>query len=265
MRNLWNLLVQYHIALVFVIFQGIALTWFVGSHGYPRGKWVQRSLEWQGEWDQRMSQWNRLTELDDLNRELLTENATLRAELHSARGDAIQNTYQGAEVIRSTWNSTTNQFVLNRGTVHGVKPGQGLLQNNRVVGRVIEASENYALALPIINSNMEWSVRIGSTGPVARLVWKGVDVTRAVVYDVPRSAIISAGDSVLSSGFQGCFPSGLLVGSVADEAPEFDGQFLNVPVDLAADFRAIRYVQIAATPGQPEIDALTNGIGQPSP
>ena len=258
MRNLWNLLVQYHIALVFVIFQCIALTWFVGSHGYSRGKWVQRSLEWQGKWDQRISQWNRLTELDDLNRELLAENATLRAELHSARGDAIQSTYQGAEVIRSTWNGTNNQMVLNKGTAHGVKPGNGLLQNNHVVGRVMEASENYALALPLINSSIEWSVRIGRSGPVARLVWEGGDVTRATVYDVPRSAPFSPGDSVLSSGFQGYFPSGFLVGSIADEAPEFDGQFLNVPITLAADFRAIRYVQIAAPSGESEINGLTH-------
>ena len=265
MRNLWNLLVQYHIALVFVIFQGIALTWFVGSHGYSRGKWVQRSLEWQGKWDQRISQWNRLTELDGLNRELLAENATLRAELHSARGDAIHSTYHGAEVIRSTWNSTSNQMVLNKGTTHGVKPGNGLLQNNRVVGRVVEASENYALALPLINSSIEWSVRIGSSGPVARLVWEGGDVTRATVYDVPRSAPFSPGDSVLSSGFQGYFPAGLLVGSIADEAPEFDGQFLNVPITLAADFRAIRYVQIAAPLGESEINGLSHSDSQQSP
>ena len=265
MRNLWNLLVQYHIALVFMVFQGIALTWFVGSHGYPRGKWVQRSLEWQGTWDQRMSQLDRLTELDDLNRELLAENATLRAELHSAREDAIQSSYQGAEVIRSTWNSTSNQLVLNKGTAQGVKPGQGLLQNDRVVGRVVEASANYALALPLINHSIEWSVRIGSTGPVARLAWEGGDVTRAMVYDVPRSATFGAGDSILSSGFQGYFPSGLLIGTVADEAPEFDGQFLNVPVDLAADFRSIRYVQIASPQGQSEIQGLTNTNGQQSP
>jgi len=265
MRNLWNLLVQYHIALVFVIFQGIALTWFVGSHGYPRGKWVQRSLEWQGEWDQRISKWDRLTELDDLNRELLAENATLRAELHSARGDAIQSNYQGAEVIRSTWNGASNPFVLNKGTAQGVKPGLGLLQNNRVVGRVVEVSENYALALPLINKSMEWSVRIGPTGPVARLVWEGGDVTRAMVYDVPLSASFAPGDSVVSSGFQGYFPSGLLIGKVADETPEFDGQFLTVPVTLAADFRAIRYVEIATVQGRMELDSLANSNGQQAP
>ncbi|MGB2384596.1 MAG: rod shape-determining protein MreC, partial [Flavobacteriales bacterium] len=71
--------------------------------------------------------------------------------------------------------------------------------------------------------------------------------------------------SVLSSGFQGYFPAGLLVGSIADEAPEFDGQFLNVPITLAADFRAIRYVQIAAPSGEAEINGLTHSDSQQSP
>ncbi len=265
MRNLWNLLVRYHIAVVFVILQGIALTWFIGSHGYPRGRWVQLSLEWQGEWNQRLSQWQRLSDLDDLNRELLAENAVLRADLHSARGDAIQSAYQGAEVIRCTWKSTSNQIILNKGTKHGVRTGQGILQANRIVGRVIEASENYALALPLINSSIEWSVRIGATGPVARLVWEGGDVSRAMIYDVPRSTLISPGDSILSSGFQGYFSPGLLVGSVANEAPLFDGQFLNVPIRLAVDFRAIRYVQITAIQGQAEIDTLSNRRGHNAP
>ena len=168
-------------------------------------------------------------------------------------------------MIRSTWNSSSNQLVLNKGTAQGVKPGQGLMQNNHVVGRVVEASANYALALPLINPSIEWSVRIGTSGPVARLVWDGGDVTRAMVYDVPRSATFGAGDSILSSGFQGYFPSGLLMGTVADETPEFDGQFLNVPVTLAADFRSIRYVQIASPQGKSEIENLTNTNGHQSP
>ena len=90
-------------------------------------------------------------------------------------------------------------------------------------------------------------------------------MTRATVYDVPRSATFSPGDSVLSSGFQGYFPAGLLVGNIADEAPEFDGQFLNVPITLAADFRSIRYVQIAAPIGESEINDLIHSDNQQSP
>ena len=73
MRNLWNLITQYHIALVFFALQALALGWFVSSHGYPRGKWVKQSLAWQGAWNQKLGQWSRLTELD-----ALTENCSLK-------------------------------------------------------------------------------------------------------------------------------------------------------------------------------------------
>jgi rod shape-determining protein MreC len=265
MRNLWNLIVQYHVALVFILFQGLALTWFISSHGYPRGKWVQRSLEWQGNWNQRLSQWDRLTELADLNRELLAENATLRAELFSAREGGAATTFAGAEVVRSTWSSSDNYFIINKGTRDGVTAGQGVLQNNNAIGRVVEASDRFALALPLINQSVEWSVRIGSNGPVARLAWEGGDATRAMLYDVPPSTVFAAGDSVVSSGFQGYFPAGLMVGTVGEEAPEFDGQFLNVPVQLAADFRTLRYVELATTGGRKEIESLLSTEGVPQP
>lgn len=256
MRNLWSLIVQYHVALVFILFQAVAISWFIGSHGYPRGKWVQRSLAWQGSWNQQLSQWDRRSELADLNQELLAENATLRAELHAARGEAPAASYRGAEVIRSTWNRGANYLIINQGLVDGVRPGQGLLRNNKAIGRVIEASEHFALALPLINQEVEWSVRIGASGPVARLIWEGGDVRRAVLYDVPRSAVFTAGDSVISSGFQGYFPPGLMVGRVAEEEADFDGQFLNVPVELATDFRTIRYVELASLQGRDEIRSL---------
>jgi rod shape-determining protein MreC len=256
MRNLWNLIVQHHVALVFILFQGLALTWFVSSHGYPRGKWVQESLEWQGNWNQRLSQWDRLTELADLNRELLAQNAILRAELSSAREGASPTTFTGAEVVRSTWSSNDNYFIINKGALDGVTPGQGVLQNNNAIGRIVEVSDHFALALPIINQSVEWSVRIGSSGPVVRLAWEGGDATRAMLYDVPRSAIFAAGDSVVSSGFQGYFSTGLMLGTVGEEVPNFDGQFLNVPVRLTADFRTLRYVELAKTGGRMDIQSL---------
>ena len=71
------------------------------------------------------------------------------------------------------------------------------------------------------------------------------------------------GDSVLSSGFQGYFPA-VARRQDADEALEFDGH-LNVRITLAADFRAIRYVQIAAPSGEAEINGLTHSDSQQSP
>ena len=56
-----------------------------------------------------------------------------------------------------------------------------------------------------------------------------------------------------------------MVGTVGQEAPEFDGQFLNVPVQLAADFRTLRYVELATTGGRKEIQSLLSTEGAPEP
>ena len=257
MRNPWNLITQYHIALVFFALQALALGWFVSSHGYPRGKWVQRSLAWQGAWNQQMGQWSRLVELDALNRELLAENAKLRSSMYRTENTGREISIHSAQVVRFTWTSSANHFILNQGSKNGLKPGMGVSQNGIALGRIIEASDHFSLALPIINQEVEWSARIGSAGPVSRLLWDAHDIGRAQLQDLPRSATFSPGDSVLTSGFQGYFPAGMLIGWIADETPEFDGQFLTIGIELAADFRSLNYVEAMSIMDWESIEALS--------
>ena len=265
MRNLWNLITQYHIALVFFALQALALGWFVSSHGYPRGKWVKQSLAWQGAWNQKLGQWSRLTELDALNRELLTENAQLRSLVYAQENEGRELSIYGAQVVRFTWTSSANHFILDKGAKNGRRSGMGVSQNGIAVGRIIETSDAFSLGLPIINQEVEWSARIGHSGPVARLVWNAPDISRAQLQDLPRSATFSPGDSIVTSGFQGYFPDGLLIGWISDETPEFDGQFLTVGINLAADFRALNYVETMSVVDWESIEALSQSTPDAGP
>ncbi|MFZ9055630.1 MAG: rod shape-determining protein MreC [Flavobacteriales bacterium] len=265
MRNLWNLIAQYHVALLFIVLQGVALSWFVSSHGYPRGKWVKRTMEWQGAWNQTRSQWLRLGDLDQLNQELLAENASLRAELFALENGNNRTQIGSAEVIRSTWTQAANFFVLNKGLKDGIAVGQGVLQGSYAAGKIIEVSESFALGLPLVNQEIEWSARINAAGPVGRLKWGGHAIDRATLLDIPINAQFSPGDAVLTSGFQGYFPPGMVMGHVAEEPAEFDGQFLSVPVVLAADFRSIRYVEISNMEDRNDLDAMSSHLNQEAP
>jgi len=265
MRNLWNLIAQYHVALLFIVLQGVALSWFVSSHGYPRGKWVKRTMEWQGSWNQTRSQWLRLADLDQLNQELLAENASLRAELFALENGDDRSQIGSAEVIRSTWTGTANYFVLNKGIADGIAVGQGVIQGSYAAGKIIEVSESYALGLPLVNQEIEWSARINAEGPVGRLIWDGHAINRGTLLDIPISAQFSPGDAVLTSGFQGYFPAGMVIGHVAEDPTEFDGQFLSVPVVLAADFRSMRYVEITDIEDRNDIEAMSSQLSPKAP
>jgi rod shape-determining protein MreC len=267
MRNLWNFIVQYQVILVFMLLQGLAMGWFVTSHGYPRGKWVRLALNWESAWQGRLAQWSHRTELSDQNIQLLEENARLRSTLgqSSSSPKGNRSKFIAAEVIRLTWVQDQNYFILNQGRDQGIRIGQGVTENGAAIGKIIETTNAYSIGIPLLHNRLDWSARIGQSGAIGRLKWNGVDATSGVLYDIPRSADLTPGDSVLTTGFQGVFPSDLLFGTVADEPPFFDGEFLNVPVNWSANFQSLRYVQLTETPDKALIDSLQSTANLSTP
>jgi rod shape-determining protein MreC len=61
---------------------------------------------------------------------------------------------------------------------------------------------------------------------------------------VDRSEDIKPGDTIVTSGMDGVFPRGLLVGQVGRVSQEGPGLFLNVEVKAAVDFRKLEQVLI---------------------
>jgi rod shape-determining protein MreC len=267
MRNLWNFIIQYQVILVFIVLQGLAMSWFVSSHGYPRGAWVRLALDCESAWQGQIYEWRNRAELSDQNFQLLEENARLRSSLGSPSSIQLakRSQFTAAEVIRATWTQNQNYFILDRGEEQGVHAGQGVITSGAALGKIIETTHAYSLGIPLIHNQIDWSARIGATGAIGRLKWDGGDRTAGMLFDIPRSAAFSPGDSVITTGFQGVFPPKLLFGIVADEEPFFDGEFLNVPVNWAVDFQSLRYVQLAETTDANQIDSLQNTFNLSTP
>ncbi len=268
MNNLWKLLVRHHLILIFLVCQGFALAWFFSSHGYPRGQWVRASLSVNSTWNGYISDMSQLTGLAHQNEQLLLENAQLRSDLLKSVGNKsvistdsqLRRAIIPAEVIRSSTHLSSNYLIINKGSDDGVLAGQGGLSAGFVIGKVVEASTNNALVLPLIHTDMEWSARLGKLGPVGRLLWDGQNPQLAYMEDVPRSMPIATGDTVFTSGFQGIFPPGLIFGFISSAPPEQDGEFQRIQLELGAPFRSLRYIHIVDNRASAEIDHLMNSI-----
>lgn len=262
MRNLWNLIIRYQVILVFATLQFLALRNYFSSRGYPRGQWIQSALTIEGAWQEKLAGWEHLKELDEMNRLLLAENADLRGRMMQKASDSMASAdpqVLPAEIIRSTWTRSHNFIVLDRGSEAGIISGSGVIADGNVVGRVVEVSNDFALALSLAHTSLEWSARVGRTGSVGRLIWDGRDIRSATLVDVPRLTPNEEGDSIFSTGFQGIFPPDLLFGTVSGEAI-FDGEFLNLPIQFATDFQRLRYVQVVSTSDNPQLDSLMETI-----
>src|SRR6266436_10196971 len=170
--------------------------------------------------------------------ELEVENQHLAQLL--ALKDALGTHAIAANVIGSDANGISRTLVLSSGSDIGLGPGMAVLANQGVVGKIIAVSPNASRVLLIDDHNSAldgFDQRSRARGIVAGLVDDGVILKYA-----DRSQDLRAGDTVVTSGLDGIFPRGLLVGAIQSVHREGPGLFLNVSIAPAVEFRRLEQV-----------------------
>jgi rod shape-determining protein MreC len=175
----------------------------------------------------------RMAELEAENRHL--------AELLELR-DVLGADAIAANVIGSDATGISHTLILGQGSASGLRPGMAVLSNQGVVGRIIESSPHASRVLLIDDHNSAldgFDQRSRARGIVAGMVDDGV-----IMKYVDRSRDIKAHDTVVTSGLDGIFPRGLLVGTVSGVHREGPGLFLVVQLAPAVSFRELEQVLV---------------------
>jgi rod shape-determining protein MreC len=186
--------------------------------------------------------------------ELETENRHL-SELLELR-DVLGLSAVAANVIGSDATGLSHTLILGSGESNGLRPGMAVLSNQGVVGKIIAVSPHASRVLLIDDHNSAldgFDQRSRARGIVAGLVDDGL-----ILKYTDRSEDIRAGDPVVTSGLDGIFPRGLLVGTIKYVHREGPGLFLNVSIAPAVEFRGLEQVLIVTQP-PPHIDDQIKG------
>ncbi len=197
----------------------------------------------------------RLAQLEAQQRrmvELETENRHL-ADLLELR-DALSTTAIAANVIGSDATGLSRTLMLSEGERQGLQRDMAVISTNGVVGKLISVSHDAARVLLISDHNSAldaFDQRSRARGIIAGIVEDGLTMKY-----VDRSEDIKSGDMIVTSGLDGIFPRGLLVGTVARVSREGPGLFLNVEVKAAVDFRELEQVMILTT--RPRVPPIQN-------
>ncbi|MDB5108605.1 MAG: rod shape-determining protein MreC [Candidatus Binatus sp.] len=184
----------------------------------------------------------RLAELEAENRHL--------SELLELK-DVLGLRAVAANVIGSDASGLSHTLILNSGTFNGLRPGMAVLSNSGVVGKIIAASPNASRVLLIDDHNSAldgFDQRSRARGIVAGLVDDGL-----ILKYVDRSQDIHSGDPIVTSGLDGIFPRGLLVGTIKSVHREGPGLFLSVAIAPAVEFRSLEQVMVV-TQAPPHLD-----------
>ncbi len=190
----------------------------------------------------------RIAEMEDKARQADTvgrENARLRELLNLK---ATHEDYELVDAYIIGWSSTDweNTFTINRGTNAGIHENMcAITANGEVVGLVTEAGANYAEVTTVLDSPLEISGTIstsGYNGMVSGGYIKGNETLLQMNY-LPSSAIISNKDQVVTSGST-VYPRGLIMGYIVDAGFEETGVAKFALLDPAAEINSMEQVFI---------------------
>ena len=176
---------------------------------------------------------------------LQRENDRLRALL--ALKDAHED-YELVDAYVISWSSNewSSTFTVNRGANVGIEEGMcAITANGEVVGLVTEVGSNYAIVKTILDSSLEISATISSSGyngMVQGAYTSGIAGKLRMDY-LPSSSIIRNNDQVVTSGST-VYPRDLIVGHVIDAGFDDTGVAKFAILEPAADIDNLEQVFI---------------------
>jgi rod shape-determining protein MreC len=150
-----------------------------------------------------------------------------------------------AQIIGGSANPDFLTVTLDKGTNDGVKSDMAVIAATGVVGRVVMATPRAAKVQLLIDRNAAAGAIVERSRAQGVLVGEGTDRLR-MDYMLEASDL-AVGDAVMSSGIDGVFPKGFMLGVV--ETIEKNGPaFKRIVVKPAVDFHALEEVLVVLTP-----------------
>ncbi len=195
--------------------------------------------------------------LEEENRRLKKDNAILTDKLNRlkegnleaqrlqklfALKDNLEHSVIAARVIDKSLSALYKTILINRGSSHGIKAGMPVINDQGVVGRVVEVSWHTSRILLIIDekSNIDAAIQDNR----AQGILQGDGSSGCHIKYVSTLEDVKAGDTVVSSGLAGVFPKGLILGTVQYVDRKEGGLFQKIMVNPAVDIGKMEEVLV---------------------
>jgi len=160
----------------------------------------------------------------------------------------IQEKYDTVDAYIIGWSSTdwTNTMTINRGTDSGIMENMvAITENGEVVGLVTEVGPNYAVVKTVLDSTLEISTIIASSGynGMVKGGYYYKSINHLIMDYLPSSAIIRNNDQVVTAGST-VYPRDLIVGHVVDAGFDDTGVAKFAVLEPAAEIERLEQVFI---------------------
>jgi rod shape-determining protein MreC len=262
-RNVFLFIRKYSNFLFFLLLQIISLSFLFRYNKYHEAAFMNVAGEFTGSINQRFSKVESYFRLREINEQLASENLRLNKMLKEnyegagGAGKMISDTIQtdsvreikkyiwmGAKVVGGTVNTQVNFLTIHRGALQGVRPNMGVMGPQGLVGQVLNVSDNYASVWTLLNRQFRVVVKLKNGGERGTIEWDGISPTNVLLKDIPKSAKVKIGDSVVTSPISYNFAGNLMVGTIDEIIDDKSSNFYMLKVKPSTNFSSIEYVYV---------------------
>jgi rod shape-determining protein MreC len=256
MKNLLNFLARYNNLIIFLLLEGIAIYLVAAGNDYQNLRVLKSVRLITARIEMRISNARSYLNLHDINTRIALENVSLRNKMEMmiksqsqsfvSVSDTIsgqQYIYTSAELVNNSTTRQKNFFTLNKGRKQGIVVDMAVTSPDGAAGVIVSSSDNFSVAMSLLNLDFRLSTRMKSNGFFGSLSWDGRDYRYAILNEIPQHVIVNEGDTVETTGFSAIFPEGVIVGLVSD-FEKTGGDFYKIRVKLSTDFKKLNYVNI---------------------
>src|SRR5678816_4904448 len=148
-------------------------------------------------------------------------------------------------VIAGSASPEFRTITVDKGTSDGVHADMAVISPAGVVGRIIQPSARASKVQLLIDRNAAAGALVERTRAQGVAVGTGTDELRMDY--VSGSADVKAGDAVVTSGIDGIYPKGFVIGQI-QSVRRGAGQYSSIVIRPAVDFSALEAVLIVLTP-----------------
>lgn len=217
--------------------------------------------------------------LRETNTLLAEENATLRKKLEYINQFRLQADTLGiadssvikrfdfvsAKVVNNSTKNLTNFITINRGSDYGIKPGMAVISALGAVGKVKIVSEHFSVVTSLLNIDIMVSATMKRTGYFGTVEWDGGDADHVKLKFIPLHVKPIVGDTVVTSGYSGVFPEGIMIGTITEINPTKETSFHDLSVKLSQDFRRLSFAIVVKSNLLNELDSLERNVPNMQP
>lgn len=285
MQQLIDFILRKKDVVVFFILLFLSLSFIFNSNYFHKSKVILFSNSITNYTNEVFENINWYFELKKINSSLVEENLILKNQLEKfiekKSIDSLKNVafqYQNAKVISNNLSSFKNNLIINKGTKHGLKNEMGVISSTGIVGIIDRTSKNYSSVMSVLNTESKINAKVKRTSHFGTLEWNGLSNRDLLLNDIPETADIKIGDSIITGGMSLIFPEGINIGVISEIMKqekfndtimkfninnqvkianiEFRENYLNIEVKLHTDMNNLNNVYVIESLNKDEFENI---------